>query len=97
MTRIWHTIRGYILWSYERGTLQYVVMVTLILIFVFLSPYWINFRDKQVERNLHPTDVIITSDGGIGCIYQIQGAAVSAKDDHVIREQSLRLIEQLPD
>ena len=95
MTRIWRTIRGYILWSYERGTLQYDVMVTLILIFVFLSPYWINFRDKPVERNPHPTDVIITSDGVSGFIYQIQGAAVSAKDDPAIREQLLRIIEPI--
>jgi len=95
MTRIWHTIRGYILWSYERGTLQYDVMVTLILLFVFLSPYWINFRDKPVERNPHPTDVIITSDGGSGFIYQIQGAAVSAKDDPAVREQLLRIIEPI--
>ena len=94
MTRIWHTIRGYILWTYERGTLQYDVMVTLILIFVFLSPYWINFRDKPVERNPHPTDVIITSDGGSGFIYQIQGAAV-AKDDPAVREQLLRIIEPI--
>ncbi len=95
MTRIWHTIRGYILWSYERGTLQYDVMVTLILLFVFLSPYWINFRDRPVERNPHPTDVIITSDGGSGFIYHIQGAAVSAKDDPAVREQLLRIIEPI--
>ena len=38
MSRIWRTIRDFILWSYERGTLQYDVMVTLILLFVFLSP-----------------------------------------------------------
>ena len=25
MTEIWRTIRGYILWSYERGTIQYDV------------------------------------------------------------------------
>ena len=35
MSKIWRTIRDFILWSYERGTLQYDVMVTLILLFVF--------------------------------------------------------------
>ena len=34
MNSIWRTIRGYILWSYERGSLHYDVMVTLILLFV---------------------------------------------------------------
>src|SRR5438876_9762034 len=95
MTRIWHTIRGYILWTYERGTLQYDVMVTLILIFVFLSPYWINVRDKPVERNPHSTDVIITSDGCSGFIYQIKGAAVSAKDHPAVRERLPRIIEPI--
>jgi hypothetical protein len=95
MTRIWRTIRGYILWSYERGTIQYDVMVTLILIFVFLSPYWINFRDKPIPRNPHPTDVVVTSGGSGGFIYQIQAVAVSAKDDAAVREQLLRIIEPI--
>src|SRR5438128_10360954 len=77
----WRTIRDYILWSYERGTIQYDIMVTLILLFVFLSPYWINFRDKPVQRNPHPSGVVVTPQPGGGFIYQIDGAAISAKDD----------------
>ncbi len=64
MTRFWRTIRDFILWSYERGTIQYDVMVTLILLFVFLSPYWINFHDKPVERNPHPSGVVVTPEAG---------------------------------
>ena len=37
MNAIWRTIRGYILWQYERGTLHYDIMVTLILIFISMS------------------------------------------------------------
>ena len=37
MNGFWGTIRSYILWQHERGTLHYDIMVTLILIFVFLS------------------------------------------------------------
>src|SRR2546425_4264457 len=95
MTRIWRTIRGYILWSYERGTLQYDVMVTLILLFVFLSPYWINFRDKPVERNPHPSEVVVTPETGGGVIYQIDGAAGSGKDEPTLRAQFLRLLETI--
>ena len=64
VNRVWRTIRDFILWSYERGTLQYDVMVTLILLFVFLSPYWINFHDKPVERNPHPSGVVVTPEAG---------------------------------
>ena len=95
MTGIWRTIRGYILWSYERGTIQYDVMVTLILLFVFLTPYWINFKDKPIERNPHPGGVVVIPDAGGGFIYQIDGAAVSGKDKATVREQLLNIIEPI--
>jgi hypothetical protein len=96
MTTIWRTIRDFILWSYERGTLQYDVMVTLILLFVFLSPYWINFRDKPVERNPHPIGVVVTPEPGGGFIYQIEGSAVSATtDDAKVRQELLRIVEPI--
>ena len=69
------TIRGYILWSYERGSLHYDIMVTLILLFVFLSPYFINFKDKPVERNPHPTGVVVIPGDKANLIYQIQAPA----------------------
>jgi len=94
MTGIWRTIRGYILWSYERGTIQYDVMVTLILLFVFLSPRYLNYNDKPIDRNLHPTGVVVVPDGS-GFVFQVEGAAVKGKDDAAIRNQLLRIIEPI--
>src|SRR3989454_12663948 len=95
MTGIWRTIRGYILWSYERGTIQYDVMVTLILLFVFLSPYWINFKDKPIERNPHPTGVVVIPDAGGGFIYQIEGTAGSGRGENAGQEQLVRIIQAI--
>jgi hypothetical protein len=95
MNVIWRTIRDYILWSYERGTIQYDVMVTLILLFVFLSPYWINFKDKPVEHNPHRTEVVVTPDGGGGFIYKVEASAISSKDDEGQRAELLRIIEPI--
>ncbi len=95
MKSIWRTIRGCILWSYERGTIQYDAMVTLILLFVFLTPYWINYKDKPVERNPHPTGVVVLPEAGGGFIYEIQGSAVSAKDDAAVRDRLLQIIEPI--
>jgi hypothetical protein len=95
MQAIWRTIRGYILWSYERGTIHYDVMVTLILIFVFLSPYWINFKDKPIERNPHPTGVSVLPDTQGGFVYQVEGTAVAGKDDGAIRDDLHRIIEPI--
>jgi len=95
MNAVWRTIRGYILWSYERGSLHYDIMVTLILLFVFVSPLYINFNDKPVERNPHPIGVVVTQDVGGGFIYQIDGAAVSGKDEATVRAQLLRIVEPI--
>jgi hypothetical protein len=99
MSGIWRTIRDYVLWSYERGTIQYDVMVTLILLFVFLSPRVINFNDKPVERNPHHTGVVVVPDGQGGLVYQIEAAAVSGqvagKDDSAIRGELRQVIEPI--
>jgi hypothetical protein len=95
MKGVWTTIRDYILWSYERGTIQYDVMVTLILLFVLFSPYWINYKDKPVEHNPHRTGVVVTPDGKGGFIYQIEARAVDGQDDKAIRSQLLSVIEPI--
>lgn len=95
MNTLWRTIRGYILWSYERGTLHYDVMVTLILLFVFLSPRWINFKDKPIERVPHQTGVLIQPDAQGGFIYQIDASAISGKGENSTNDQLLRIIEPI--
>jgi hypothetical protein len=95
MNALWRTLRSYILWQHERGTLHYDIMVTLILIFVFFSPYWINFNDKPTARIPHPTGVVVTPDAQGGLLYQIDASAVTSGDDRSIREQLLRIIEPI--
>ena len=95
MNAVWRTIRGYILWQYERGTLHYDIMVTLILIFIFVSPRVINFNDKPIGRNPHPTDVVVTTDVDGRLIYQVAASAITPGDDQAVREQLLRIIEPI--
>ena len=95
MSPIWQTVRSYIFWSHDRGTLHYDVMVTLILFFVFLSPYWINFKDKPVERNPHRTGVAVLPDGKGGLIYQIDARAIQAKNEATIRTELFSIIEPI--
>jgi len=95
ISAIWRTIRSYILWSHERGTIHYDVMVTLILLFVFFSPRLINFKDKPVEHNPHRTGVVVMPGGQGGLIYQVEGSAVAGKDETAVRDQLLQIIEPI--
>jgi hypothetical protein len=95
MKRLGKTIYGYIFWSYERGSLQYDVMVTLILIFIFVGPYFINFKDEPLPQLPHQIGVVIHPDGDSGFYYEIDAAAVHGTGDPEIRKDLLRVIEPI--
>jgi hypothetical protein len=70
-------LSSYFWWSYERGSMHYDVMVTLILLFLFVSPRFIDFKDRPVETvALHSSEVLVKeageSDGDARFIYQIR-------------------------
>ena len=95
MNAIWRTIRGYILWQYDRGTLHYDIMVTLIILFVLFSPRVINFNDKPISRNAHPTEVVVMAGADGHLSFQVEASAVVPGDDPEIREQLLHIIEPI--
>ncbi len=73
--------RNYIFWTYQRGSAHYDVMVTLILLFIFVSPHFIDFHDRPVERTLPPSQVMVKSDGHNGLTYQIDVATLASFQD----------------
>ena len=93
--RVWRTIKSFIFWSYERGSVQYDVMVTLILLFVFFSPTVIDFNDRPVERNPHPTGVLVYPDGKGEFIYQVDAKAVPDGDESAVHAALLSVIEPI--
>ena len=55
-------LRSYLFWSYERGSLHYDVMVTLILLFLFISPHLIDFHDRPIpEIPKRSSEVLVLS------------------------------------
>jgi hypothetical protein len=94
MNKIWKTIRGYIWWTYSRGSLHYDVMVTLILLFIFIAPRYISFNDKPTERTLHQSKVIVSPDphreGVLIC--QVDASAIAGKD---VEAELLSVIEPI--
>jgi len=92
---VWRTIRSYILWQHERGTLHYDIMVTLILLFIFFSPRVIDYNDKPIARYPHPTEVVVSTDADGHVFYQVSASDITLGDDRSVREQLLRIIEPI--
>jgi hypothetical protein len=94
MSKLWQTIRSYIWWTHRRGSIHYDVMVSIILLFIFLAPHWVNFNDKPTERMPHQTGVVVLPDGS-GFVYQVDASAVTGADDAAIRRDLARVIEPI--
>ena len=94
-------IRSYIFWSYERGSVHYDVLVTAILVFMFVSPHFIDFNDKPVETvALHASEVLVKEAGSSGqssrFMYQIRADEMgAASTDDERRAAILRVIEPI--
>ena len=94
-------IRSYIFWSYERGSVHYDVLVTAILVFMFVSPHFIDFNDKPVETvALHASEVLVKEAGRSGqssrFMYQIRADEMgAAATDDERRAAILRVIEPI--
>lgn len=58
---------SYFYWSYPRGSFHYDVMVTLILLFIFVTPHFWSFGDKPSSGAgpLHAIQVVGDRDHGL--------------------------------
>lgn len=92
---LWRTIGNYIFWNYKRGSIHYDIMVTLILLFIFATPLFINFKDKPAEHAPHLSAVLVIPNGLNGFVYQVPADAVPGSNDAAIREELLRIIEPI--
>jgi hypothetical protein len=70
-------LKSYFYWTYPRGCFHYDVMVTLILLFIFITPHVWNYGDKPSSSAglLHP--IQLTGDGNHGMIVTVQASDVT--------------------
>jgi len=71
------TLKSYFYWTYPRGNVHYDVMVTLILLFIFVTPHLWNYGDKptHLTRQMHPIQIV--GDGNRGVIVSLQAVDVT--------------------
>ena len=95
------TLRSYIFWTYERGSFHYDVMVTLILLFLFVSPRFIDFEEKPVpEIPMQQSEVLVKaaplSNGEAQFVYEIRVDDLQgARTDADLRQAILNVVEPI--
>jgi hypothetical protein len=69
-------LKSYFFWTYERGSLHYDVMVTLILAFIFITPFLWNYGDRPQPDKLAPNSVLVKLAGPGSFIYDVPARGI---------------------
>ncbi len=81
-------LRSYLFWTYERGSLHYDVMVTVILLFLFIAPHFIDFHDRPFpEIPKRSNEFLLRDAGHFGAIRRFV-FEVRAEDLHNIHSDA---------
>ena len=67
---------SYFYWTYSRGTFHYDVMVTLILAFIFATPWLWNYGDKPSPSGGPSHSMQVIGNDGQGVIVTVQASDV---------------------
>jgi len=69
-------LKSYVWWTHERGSVDYDVMVTLILAFIFLTPRFIHYGD-QPKPDWPGNEIRVTANPGGGMVYGVPAAMLA--------------------
>jgi hypothetical protein len=79
MNRLWQAVKATLVWSHERGTWPYDVMVAAVVIFVLLSPPgWFNDRPGVTAGGASSQVQLLSADPGKGTrTYRIDAGLIA--------------------
>jgi len=89
-------LQSYFFWTYPRGVFHYDVLVTLILLFIFISPHVWDYGDKPsiVTGPQHPMQVVGTEGRGMIVTVMASDANVPTDaSDKVVKKALRKAIE----
>ena len=89
-------LRSFFYWDYPRGTVQYDVMVTLILLFIFVGPQLWDFGARPTPMSVVTRPIQVTGYGTHGMLVTVQAADLNLPPnatDHVVKEALKKAIQ----
>ncbi len=69
-------LKSYFYWTYPRGSFHYDIKVTLILLFIGVTPQLWNYGDKPLPVGSLAHPIQVTGDGDRGMIVQVSASDV---------------------
>jgi hypothetical protein len=88
-------LHGYFYWTYSRGSFQFDVMVTLILLFIFITPHLWDYGAKPPlsAGPAHPMQVVGNGRGVIVTVQASDVTVAAGASDHQVKKALRQAIE----
>lgn len=89
-------LKSYFYWEYRRGSIHYDIMVTLILLFIFVTPHLWDFGAKPTPISTLAHPIQVTGYGKNGLIVTVLASDVSVPpgaSDRVVKDALRKAIE----
>jgi hypothetical protein len=88
-------VSSYFYWTYPRGSFHYDVMVTLILLFIFVTPRLWNFGAKpiSVSGSTQPLEVVPNGRGVIITVHASDVSVAPGASYHEVKQALRKAIE----
>ena len=88
-------MRRFLLWSFERGSIQYDVMCGVILVFILLTPPWV-FNDRPDFMRVAMKDPIVrpSHDDEENAVFTVKLQTPAFSSDEVNRQAALRSLAE---
>ena len=84
-------LKSYFYWQYKRGSVHYDVMVTLILLFIFVTPHLWDFGARPTPISVLEHPIEVTGYGTHGLVVTVRASDVNIPDGASVREVKDRL------
>ncbi len=81
------TLKGYVFWSHERGSIPYDIMVTLILAFIFITPRLWHYGDQPQLPQETRKSIVVHSQADGTLVFDIPASRIKTKSSNSVRSQ----------
>ena len=73
-------LKSYFYWTYTRGSFHYDILVTLILVFIFVTPHLWSYGDKPSPTSGPAHPIVVSGAGGMGVIVTVRATDVNVSE-----------------
>ncbi len=89
------TLKSYVFWTYERGSIPYDIMVTLILAFIFVTPHLWHYGDQPQLPQQTRRSIVVHAQANGSLVFDIPASRVTAGPSNFVQPQLAEAVREI--